>query len=169
MCYVPARFVTDDFSLGAVDVCRGPLGPSRKGVRSRWDEHNSPDLRGPFFFSQFISSRITRLSLTSEEGEDHTRASATLCFTNEPCSLRLLAFALLPFEMAATWCYSTLVVFFRRSRAPGWCAVCVSLGSVSVLRTCLKLKWQQTWHIYTGLCDLWMQRFRLRPQLRGTL
>lgn len=119
MCRVPARFVTDDFSLGAADVHRGPLGPSRKGARSRRDEHNSPDLRGPFFFSQFISSRITRLSLTSEEGEDHTRASATLCFTNEPCSLRLLAFALLPFETAATWCYNTLVVFFRRSRAPG--------------------------------------------------
>lgn len=144
MCCAPDWFVTGDFSLGTARVCRGPLGPAGKGVWSHWDEHNSPDLRGPFFFPQFVSSRITRLSLTSEEGEDHTRASATLCFTNEPCSLRLLAFALLPFETAATWRYSTLVVFSLRSRAPGSCAVCVSLGCVSVLRTCLKLKWQQT-------------------------
>lgn len=81
--------------------------PSEKGLWSHWDKYNSPDLHGPFFFSQFISSWITRLSHTSEEGEDHTRASVTLCFTNEACTLRLLAFALLPFETKAVWCYNT--------------------------------------------------------------
>lgn len=124
-------------------VCRGGLfirhhglswwrrvSPSEKGAWSHWDKHSSPDLHGPFFFSQFISSWITRLSHTSEEGEDHTRASVTLCFTNEACTLRLLAFALLPFETAAAWCYNTLVFFFLRYGAPGCYPVCVSLGSV---------------------------------------
>lgn len=119
---------------------RRRVSPSEKGVWLQWDKHNSPDLHGPFFFSQFISSWITRLSHTSEEGEDHTRASVTLCFTNEACTLRLLAFAFLPFETAAAWCYNTLVVFFLWYQALGCYPVCVSLGSVSVLCTCLRLK-----------------------------
>lgn len=65
-----------------------------------------PYLHESLFFSQFISSRITHLSHTSEEDEDHTRAGVTLCFSNEACTLRLLAFffffAMLPFETAAT-------------------------------------------------------------------
>lgn len=94
----------------------GPGSAQRKGRVALWDECASPDLHGPFFFSQSISSWITRLSHTSEEGEDHTRGSVTLCFTNEACTLRLLAFALLPFETAATWRCSTVAQFLL------WCA-----------------------------------------------
>lgn len=124
---------------------------------------------GPFFFSQFISSWITRLSHTSEEGEDHTRASVTLCFTNEACTLRLLAFALLPFETATTWRYNTLAVFsFSKTELRAVILfVCHSALSRSFLHLFKKLKWQQTWHRYSGLCAPRAQRFRFWPERRG--
>lgn len=109
--------------------------PRGQGVWSQWDKRRSSDLHGSFFFSQFISSRITRLSHTSEEGEDHTRDSVTLCFTNEACTLRLLAFALLPFETATTQCCSTSVVLFLRYQAPGIDAVSVPWLGLSPLRS----------------------------------
>lgn len=112
--------------------------PNRR--RSHWDEHNSPDLHDSFFFSQFISSRITHLSQTSEEDEDHTRAAVTLCFSNEACALRLLAFAMLPFETAATRRSHT----FSETELAGCNPVCVPLGSVAVFCTCLRLKQRQT-------------------------
>lgn len=56
MCRVPDWFVVEGFSLGAADYLDDlRVSPSeqkkekKKESWSHWDEHNSPDLHGPFF------------------------------------------------------------------------------------------------------------------------
>lgn len=138
----------------------------------QWDKRNSPDLHGPFFFSQFISSWIARLSHTSEEGEDHTRASVTLCFTNEACTLRLLAFAFLPFETAAAWCYNTLVVLLLlipSSRLLSClCVTWLCLSSLRLFKAQIATDLTQIhWPVCSVSVTFWILTWAQRDTLKG--